>query len=329
MFFDGSNMRIMSVTKVINTWLLWLSLATCSQIEAVAYKDKICVFVADQFISDAIVRTFKAEGYTNVVADDIALEQLQDFFIAERPDYVIVDGSGFHAPDKQLAYETKIAAFASFSHVKKLLLLSSFSLYPADQIQYNESLLAKKSPFSASTPDAIAKLSSFAKCRAVNDPEKPTHILCLYPYLFGPGDPRCTAGTTHPVYHIIDRVVAAKKETRDFTVICNDGSAQYDILYVDDFAKGLLSILNSSSLDEIINVSTGKDQNVETLKELIHELSEYRGDVILDSNCYDDVPRRLLNNYKIQELGWRQETSLRDALQRTISAYEKSLTQSK
>lgn len=295
--------------------------ATCSPCFAFSAKDKICVFVADSFVSDAIVRACKEEGATNVVADTVPIQDLQDFFIAEKPDYVILDGSGMASADQQLEFESKVIAYSAFSRVKRLLLLSSFTLYPQKHLSLNEALITDQLFTSHDDPCLIAKAVTAGKCRKGNDPERPTFILCLYPYLFGPGDPSCKHASTHPLYHIIDRIVSAKNENRPFTVIANDGTAQYDLLYVEEFAKALVHLLKTSRCPEVVNIATGRDLSVEMLTDQVQGIAGYTSEVILDPNCYDLVPRHVLDIRRLQELGWTQTISVQDGLRHTISWY--------
>ena len=58
---------------------------------------------------------------------------------------------------------------------------------------------------------------------------------------------------------------------------------------------------------------------------LVRRASGYKGDVILDVNCYDKVDRRLLDPRQIFELGWTPATLMQNGLQETCTWYNTKL----
>ena len=309
----------LSILKI----LVVIFLLPVAHLSALAQNAKICLFVPETFVSDAIRKEFKSEGYTNVIDDAVQLNELAEYFSSVKPDIVIVDGSGLATIDKQLEYESKVISYAFANHVDRLLLLSSYDIYTQRAHPLSESLLSEKALHAASNPYAVAKLSGLSKCRSLNDPEKPKFMLCIYPMLYGKNDPKCAPKTAHPLYQIIDRIATADRENRKFTVITNDGSALYDVLHVDDFAKAVVQVVQGPYQYEIVNVSSGIDHSVKTFTSLVKRSSDYTGEVILDVNCYDAVQRRVLDNRRIQELGWTPTILLQEGLQDTYKWYRK------
>jgi len=73
------------------------------------------------------------------------------------------------------------------------------------------------------------------------------------------------------------------------------------------------------SENDHINVGTGSDVTIAELAELIGKTVGFRGKIIWDRSMPDGTPRKLLDVSKIQSLGWRHTTELKDGLK---MAYE-------
>ena len=69
----------------------------------------------------------------------------------------------------------------------------------------------------------------------------------------------------------------------------------------------------------MINVGVGTDQTIEELAQLIGEVVGFTGELAFDLNKPDGTPRKLLDVARINQLGWRAWTSLREGLEKTYS----------
>ena len=290
------------------------------------YNTKIALFVASPFVKDAIYKNLKDEGYTNVIQPSLSTKQIKDFFIQERPEYIILDGSGLDI-DEALVYEAQVIAYASFIKAEKLLLLSSSTIYPKRApLPLKETSISDLNIKTVIDPYTILKYTSYEKCHSYNDPQKPNFILCIYPELYGPHDPRLVSKSKHPVYQAVDRIASVKESNQNFTVIANDGKAHYDLLYIDDLAQSITYLLKTPTQYDIYNISTGRDQTMETIADDLAAVAEYKGEVILDPNCYDVVARRVLNPARIYASGWAPKTSLQAGLHKTMTWHRNNLT---
>ena len=72
---------------------------------------------------------------------------------------------------------------------------------------------------------------------------------------------------------------------------------------------------------EFLNVGTGKDITIADFARLIADVVGYRGRIEFDASRPDGTPRKLLDVSRINALGWRAATPLRDGLVRMYADF--------
>jgi GDP-L-fucose synthase len=75
--------------------------------------------------------------------------------------------------------------------------------------------------------------------------------------------------------------------------------------------------MNHYDDSEIINVGTGEDLSIAELARLVQEVVGFEGELEFDASKPDGTPRKLLDVSRINELGWRYRTPLREGIERT------------
>ncbi len=157
-------------------------------------------------VGSGIWRALERHGYANLIGkssgelDLINQQAVDDFFAAEKPDYVvlvaakvggIVANSTYRA---QFIYENLMieanVIHAAYKHgVKKLLFLGSSCIYPklAPQPMKEEHLLTGPLE-STNEPYAIAKIAGIRLCDAYNRQYGTNFISAMPTNMYGPGD---------------------------------------------------------------------------------------------------------------------------------------------
>jgi len=72
-----------------------------------------------------------------------------------------------------------------------------------------------------------------------------------------------------------------------------------------------------------INIGTGKDLRIKELAELIKEIVGFKGEIEWDTAKPDGTPKKLLDVSRINSLGWRAKTELREGIKKTCQWYLK------
>jgi GDP-L-fucose synthase len=84
----------------------------------------------------------------------------------------------------------------------------------------------------------------------------------------------------------------------------------------------------ASDIGEFVNIGTGREISIRDLAILIAKILGYRGRLAFDSSKPDGAPRKLLDVSRMQKLGWRAKTSLRDGISFVYQSYLDSLAKS-
>lgn len=83
---------------------------------------------------------------------------------------------------------------------------------------------------------------------------------------------------------------------------------------MDDLADACVFLMNHYSGNETVNVGTGKELTIKELTELTAEVIGYKGKINWDPSKPDGTPRKLLDVSKLENLGWKYKTELRDGI---------------
>ena len=66
-----------------------------------------------------------------------------------------------------------------------------------------------------------------------------------------------------------------------------------------------------------LNIGTGEDLTIADLAKIISEIVGFEGKVVYDHSKPDGTPRKLLDVSRINALGWKAKTELRDGIEST------------
>ena len=70
-----------------------------------------------------------------------------------------------------------------------------------------------------------------------------------------------------------------------------------------------------------INVGIGSDLSIKALANLIKKITQYKGNIEFDRIKPDTMEKKLLNNKKILNFGWKPKYFLEDGLQKTYKDF--------
>ena len=114
-----------------------------------------------------------------------------------------------------------------------------------------------------------------------------------------------------------------KKKNQRVVKVWGTGKPLREFLYVDDFSKAVLKIINKYSDFEPINIGTGKEISIINLAKKISKLTGFTGKILFDGRYPDGTPRKVLNIKKIKKLGWKPITSLDKGIKNSINDYNR------
>ncbi len=122
-----------------------------------------------------------------------------------------------------------------------------------------------------------------------------------------------------------------RRDSSPKVVVWGRGKARREFLHVDDMASACCFVMNldaslfsGDSPLSFFNVGTGVDIAISELAEILGEITGFDGEVTYDAAKPDGTPRKLLDVSKLDELGWKAETGLRQGLVNMYKWYRDS-----
>jgi GDP-L-fucose synthase len=288
-------------------------------------------------VGSAIIRRLESERCDVIVAArrDLDLRQSDavDRFMAQaKPDAVFVAAgkvggiranstypADFIADNLAIALNTIRAAHRS--GVKKLVYLGSSCIYPrlAPQPMTPEALLS-----GALEPTnqwyAVAKIAGIKLCEAYRLQHGADFVSVMPTNIFGPGD-NYHPENSHVPAALVRRFHEAKVSADPTVTVWGTGTPRREFLAVDDLADACVFVMKRYSDLEFLNIGTGEDVTIADFARVVADVVGYQGKVVYDTSRPDGTPRKLLDVSRINALGWRATTPVREGLQRMYADF--------
>ena len=302
---------------------------------------KIYVAGSNGMVGSAIVRTLEAKGYSNIVVKsskelDLKNQQaVHDFFNQEQPEYVFLAAAkvgGIHANNTypatfiydNIMIQSNVIQAAYEFNVKKLLFLGSSCIYPKFAPQpIKEEYLLTGSLEPTNEAYAIAKIAGLKMCQFYKQQYGCNFISAMPTNLFGIND-NFNLENSHVLPALLRKFIEAKQNNKQEVTIWGSGTPMREFLFVDDLAEACLFLMENYNGIETVNIGTGEDVSIKELAETIMKIVGFEGSLIFDASKPDGAPRKLLDVSKINNLGWKHQTSLENGIQKTLNWIQKN-----
>ncbi len=299
--------------------------------------DRIYVAGHRGLVGSAIVRALTGAGYKNLLLRTSAQVDLRNqeavvrLFELHKPDYVFlaaakVGGILANATYKAEFIYNNIMIAANVieacyrSGVKKLLNLASSCIYPKLAPQpLKEDYLLTGALEPTNEAYAIAKIAALKLCCCYNEQYGTNFVTAMPPNIYGTND-NFDPDTSHSLPALIRKTHDARAAGSAEVVLWGDGTPMREFLFTDDLAQGLLFImknLDSRDVGQFVNIGAGKDISIKGLAHLIADVVGYEGRIEWDTSKPNGAPRKLLDVSRLNRLGWRAATELRDGIETT------------
>jgi len=202
--------------------------------------------------------------------------------------------------------------------VKKFIQVSSASVYSRDAMENHV-----PTPETADTTDpepsklgyAIAKKMGEHLARWYAENSSLWTVSARFINVYGDRDNSDSLGHFIPV--MIRKVIHAKKEV----LVFGSGKQKRSFIFVSDVISALLVLLEKGQKGETYNIDAQEERSVkEVVQSIIKILGKNKVKMIFDKTKPEGSQRRMLENKKLQNLGWKPKISFEDGLKRTISS---------
>jgi len=293
-------------------------------------------------VGSGILRALRSQGVpesfivtrTHAELDLTDQRAVREFFASEKPKEVYLAAAkvgGIHANNtypaefiyRNLMIEANVIDAAWRNGVEKLLFLGSSCIYPklASQPMREDALLT--GPLEATNePYAIAKIAGIKLSESYNRQYGTDYRSVMPTNLYGPGD-NYHPENSHVIPALIRRFHEATVAGAASVAIWGTGTPMREFLYVDDMAAACVHVMNldkslyaehTEPMLRHINVGCGEDLTIRELAEAIAETTGFKGAIEFDASKPDGTPRKLMDSSRLNSLGWKPNTSLKEGL---------------
>lgn len=299
---------------------------------------KIYISGHSGLVGTALLKELKKQGYTNIVTrshkelDLLNQQATLNFFEQEKPEYVFhlaakvggIVGNKTYPAD--FTYENTVINFnvihsAHEVKVKKLLNFGSICIYPVKaEIPVREDSLLTGPLEYTNEGYAISKIASLMLCKKYKEQYGDNFISVMPANLYGPND-NFHPQNAHVIPMLMDRFHKAKIDGLNEVIVWGTGTPTRDFLYSEDLAEGLVMLMEKYDNLEHINIGPGYETSIKELAETMKEVVGFEGELVFDTSKPDGTPRRYLDTAKVNSLGWKARTSLKEGLEKMYRWY--------
>jgi len=312
----------------------------------------ICVPGGKGMVGSSIIRRLRDNGYNNIIEIDRSVDlrnqnNVKEFFNDTSIDYVIICAakvggivSNSNLPVDylydNLMIQSNIIHEAYNAGINDLLFLGSSCIYPKHVAQpIKEEYLLSGPLEETNLGYALAKITGIKMCESYNRQYKTDYRSVMPTNLYGINDTYDLIHS-HVIPALIMKIYDAYINNKASVTIWGTGNAKREFMHVDDLASACLHVmclsheelLNITSEDcSHINIGVGFDITIKKLVFLIADIIGFGGEFIFDESKPDGVPRKLLDNSRLESSGWFKTIELKEGLSQVIIDYINNLKQ--
>ncbi len=292
-------------------------------------------------VGGAIVRRLATEGCTILTATRRELDltrqaDVEVWMRAHKPEAIFLAAAvvgGIVANDtrpaefltENLQIQTNIIKGAHDIGAEKLLFLGSSCIYPRLAPQpMNEDVLLTGPLEPTNQWYAIAKIAGLKQCQAYRRAYGRDFISVMPTNLYGPGD-NFDLTSSHVLPALMAKAHEAKLTGKASLTLWGTGTPRREFLHVDDLADACVFLLKTYSDENLVNIGVGEDVTIRELAEIIADVVGFKGSFAFDTSKPDGTPRKLLDVGRLNRLGWKAKTGLREGIAATYDWYRKNV----
>ena len=301
-------------------------------------KKNIAIFGSTGLVGSNILKKIDTEKY-NVYApsrkelDLFDQEKVLDWFFENKMEYVILAAArvgGIVANStypteflhENLTIQNNIIMSALKSDVKNLIFLGSSCIYPRECPQPIKEEYLLTGPLEKTNKSyALAKIAGIQLCDSIKEQYGNNYYSLMPCNLYGPGD-NFDLEASHVIPGMIRKIESARDNNQPTLKLLGTGRPLREFLYVEDLAEAVIFMLeNYNGKDGLINVGSGSEITIKDLANMVAHVIGYKGEILFDTEGLDGTPRKVMDNSKIESLGWKPKIKLEVGIAETVKWY--------
>lgn len=201
--------------------------------------------------------------------------------------------------------------------ISRVLFLGSSCIYPRDAKQpIKEEYLLTGKLEETNRAYAIAKIAGIEQIQSYRKEYGRSWISAMPCNLYGIGD-YFNDERAHVIPGLLKRFSAAVENNLPSVSAWGSGRPIREFLYIDDLASAIEIILENYDEDLHINIGSGSEVSISELTEAVAHTVGFKGEILWDTSKPDGTPRKVMDNSRINLLGWHAKTDLNSGLDLT------------
>lgn len=299
---------------------------------------KIYINGHEGLVGSALVRKLREKNYRNIITVPFGVLDLRNqsdvnaFFKRERPNCVILAAAHVGGIEENIKFpadfmidniliEANTIKAAFESGVKKLIFISSSSIYPSLIDAPKEEDIFKGLPDKSNEGYSMAKLFGIKLCEMYHKQHNVNYFSVIPCNMYGKND-RFSGDSAHVIPAMIRNFHQAKENLNSHVSVWGTGQAMREFLYVDDFADCCISLMEIDDwIGSCVNIGSGEYIPICELAQMVKRVVGYRGDILFETEHPEGQVLRKIDTSKLDALGWKARTSLEDGLTETYHFY--------
>ncbi len=222
---------------------------------------------------------------------------------------------------QNLQIQTNLMDAAHIAKIEKFVFLGSSCIYPKSCPQpIKEEYLLTGELEETNSAYAIAKISGIELIRSYRKEYGHKWISLMPTNLYGPND-NFDLENGHVLPVLIRKFVEAQRTNAEEVIAWGTGTPLREFLHVEDLARAVLLCLDKYDDALHINIGTAEEISIKNLAEKIADKVGFKGKIVWNKNKPDGTIRKVLDNRRILDLGWKPIISLDEGLTKTIDWY--------
>ena len=208
-------------------------------------------------------------------------------------------------------------------NVDKFVAVGSICSYPKfTPLPFKEENLWDGYPEETNAPYGLAKKMLLVQSQSYRQQYGYNSIYLMPVNLYGPRD-NFNLETSHVIPALIRKAVEAGERGDKEILAWGDGSPTREFLYVEDAADGIIAAAENYNGSEPVNIGSGQEISIKNLVELIVKLTDFKGEIIWQTDKPNGQPRRALDVSRAKEyFGWTSQVPFEEGLGRTIEWFK-------
>ena len=287
----------------------------------------------------AVHRLLESKGYHNIIVKthrelDLTIQNdVSDFFMKERPDYVFFfaakrtsilnkESCPIDACLDTIQMTTNVLKAAHDTNVKRLLLASSGLAYPTtDQEFIGEDTILTGAYEKTNEPYSLGKIVGAKLCEYFNKQYKDQFFSVMPCVFFGPGD-NFNIGEGPVLPTLIHRFHNAKMNGDKEFVLWGTGKPMREYMYSGNVADGCVFLMKNGAGGRNYNIGNGgKMISIMELAQMIKKVVGYEGEIITDPSKPDGAKLIPLDSSHLMNMGWRPTYSMEQGIKETYDFF--------